>query len=95
MTILIILDLLEPQSTWDTLRDCIAVPLNWYFLKTKNRDVKPNPASAEAMTEHQRTDEYLTFSQAQDIYSSFFINPKPRRHLFWRYSLVWQKSTAT
>ena len=34
---------------------------------------------------------YLTYLQAKEIYISFFKTAKVRRHLFWRYSVVWQK----
>ena len=33
--VLIIIDLLEHQNIQDSLYDCIAVPLNWWFIKTK------------------------------------------------------------
>ena len=72
----------------------IAVPLNWWYLKTKNRHIKLDPtaaAAAAAMREHQRTDRYLTLSQAKAIYPRYLTGVKVRRHLFWRYSVVWQK----
>ena len=89
--VLLILDLIEHQDIRDTLYDCIAVPLNWWFQKTKNKHVKLDPVAAEAMREHIRMDKYLTYSQAKDIYISFFKTAQLRRHLFWRYSVVWQK----
>ena len=92
--ILLILDLLEHQDIWDTFNDCIAVPLNWWFLKTRNKHTVFDPIAAEAIREHLRTDEYLTYSQAKEIYTNFLKTPKVRRHLFWRYSVVWQKPTA-
>ena len=91
---LLILDLLEQQDIWDTLSDCIAVPLNWWFLQTRNKHTVFDPIAAEAMREHLRTDEYLTYLQAKEIYTSFLKTPQIRRHLFWRYSVVWQKPTA-
>ena len=91
---LLILDLLEHQNIRDTLNDCVAVPSNWWFLKTKNRHIKFNPVAAEAMREHLRTDEYLTYSQAEEIYTGWLKTAKVRRHLYWRYSVVWQKPTA-
>ena len=91
---LLILDLLEQQNIWDTLNDCIAVPLNWWFIKTRNKHIEFNHIAAEAMREHLRTDKYLTYSQVKEIYTSFLKTPKVRRHLFWRYSVVWQKPMA-
>ena len=91
---LLILDLLEQQNIWDTLNDCVAVPLNWWFLKTRNQHIEFDPIAAEAMREHLRTDKYLTYSQAKEIYTSFLETPKVKKHLFWRYSVVWQKPMA-
>lgn len=89
--VLLILDLLEHQNIRDILYDCIAVPLNWYFQRTKNRHVEFDPVAAEAMREHQKSDRYLTFSQAKAIYSKYLKTAKTNRHLFWRYSLIWHK----
>ena len=92
---LVILDLLEYESLGDTLSDCIAVPLNWLFQMRKNRHIQKSPEAAEAMREHLRTDEYLTLSQARRIYTNSLKGAKLRKHLFWRYSVVWEKSVAT
>ena len=92
--VLIVLDLLEHHNLMDTLSDTIAVPLNWWLLKVKNGHLKPNPEATAAMKEHLRTDKYLNFSQANKVYISLLETAKVRRHLFWRYSVVWQKPTA-
>lgn len=91
---LVILDLLDHENLRDQLSDVVAVPLNWLFQMLKNRHIQPSPEAAAAMREHLRTDQYLTFSQARQIYSSVFHEAKVRKHLFWRYSTVWQKPTA-
>ncbi|WP_019507898.1 bifunctional 2-polyprenyl-6-hydroxyphenol methylase/3-demethylubiquinol 3-O-methyltransferase UbiG [Pleurocapsa sp. PCC 7319] len=89
--VLIILDLLKHHNIQDTLIDLIAIPQNWWFLATKNQHIQPSPEAVEAMREHLRTDEYLNFSQVKKIYTNSLKTPKIRRHLFWRYSVVWDK----
>ncbi len=89
--VLVILDLLKHQNLKDTLSDCVAIPLNWWFLKTKNKHFQPSAEAVAAMKEHFRTDEYLNLSQARKIYQDLFKTAKVRRHLFWRYSVVWHK----
>lgn len=89
---LIILDLLEYESIRDKLSDFLAVPLNWILQTLRNKH-KPSPEAAAAMREHLRTDKYLTLSQARQIYTKFLKNVKLRKHLFWRYSIVWEKPT--
>jgi len=90
---LVILDLLEHESIQDKLSDFIAVPLNWGFQMLKNRHINHSPEAAEAMREHLRTDKYLTLSQARQMYTRAFKGAKIRKHLFWRYSIVWKKSS--
>lgn len=91
---LIILDLLEHGNWRDVLSDFVAVPLNWLFQALKNSHIQPSPEATAAMREHLRTDEYLTISQAQRIYTRSLREAKVRKHLFWRYSVVWEKPAA-
>jgi 2-polyprenyl-3-methyl-5-hydroxy-6-metoxy-1,4-benzoquinol methylase len=91
---LVILDLLEHENLQDKLSDFIAVPLNWLLQALKNRHIQQSPEAAAAMREHLRTDKYLTLSQAQRIYTSSLRRAKVRKHLFWRYSVVWEKLAA-
>ncbi len=94
---LVVLDLVELEG-FDRLSDVVAVPLNWVYQVVKNRGIQRclhrasrSTEAIEAMKEHLRTDEYLTMSQAKDVYSQFLSNVQLKRHLFWRYSAVWQK----
>jgi SAM-dependent methyltransferase len=89
---LVILDLLKSESIQDTLSDLMAVPLNLIFKILKNRRINPTREAIEAWREHGRTDNYLTLSQAKQIYTHFLPGVNVRRHLFWRYSVVWEKS---
>ncbi|MDJ0588471.1 MAG: class I SAM-dependent methyltransferase [Pleurocapsa sp. MO_226.B13] len=89
--VLVVLDLLKNHHLRGLLSDAIAVPLNWYFLKLKNRDVRVSPEAKAAMQEHIRTDKYLNLVEVKKIYTEFLTTPKIRKHLLWRYSVVWQK----
>lgn len=91
---LVILDLLEYENLSDRSSDAIAVPLNWILRLLKNRHIKPSPEAAAAMREHLRTDKYLTLSQAQSIYQRLLPGVQLKKHLFWRYSVVWEKPFA-
>ncbi|MBD2360133.1 class I SAM-dependent methyltransferase [Anabaena minutissima FACHB-250] len=88
---LVILDLLEYENIQDSLSDIVAVPLNLLLQMLRNRHIKSTPEAAATMLEHLRTDKYLTLSQAEQIYTKFLGKAKVRKHLFWRYSVVWQK----
>ena len=91
--ILAILDLLQQEFFQDIFSDIVAVPLNWWFLKTKNSNIQQSPEAIAAMQEHLRTDKYLTRSQIHKIYTDFLPEATIKKHLFWRYSVVWQKMT--
>jgi SAM-dependent methyltransferase len=88
---LVVLDLLESEGVQGILNDAIAIPLNWIFQVFRNRGVRPTKEAIEVWKEHLYTDKYLTRSQAQLIYGSFLAGGKVRKHLFWRYSVVWEK----
>jgi SAM-dependent methyltransferase len=92
---LLILDLIQPETILDRLSDVIAVPLNWIWQILKNRNIKQSPEAKAAWQEHFRTDKFLTLSQARQIYSKSCSGTKIRKHLFWRYSAVWEKPAAT
>ncbi len=87
---LAILDLLEQENIGDFSLDLIAVPLNWLF-SLKNRHIQQSPEATAAMREHLRSDKFLTRSQAKQIYLNSLAKAKIRKHLFWRYSVVWKK----
>lgn len=88
---LVILDLVKYEYPKDILLDIISIPLNLFFEIFKNKKIKPTDEEIQAWKEHSLTDNYLTLSQAKQIFPSFLEKVKIRKHLFWRYSLVWQK----
>ncbi|HAJ59288.1 MAG TPA: class I SAM-dependent methyltransferase [Cyanobacteria bacterium UBA8543] len=89
---LVVLDLVEHEPIQDFLSDVIAVPLHWIFNMLKNRRVRPTREAIEAWREHGSTDKYLTRSQAKKIYTSSLTGAIVKKHLFWRYSVIWEKS---
>jgi len=88
---LVVLDLLEHEIVRDGLSDVIAVPLSWIFQLFRNKRIRPTLEAVEAWREHGRTDKFLTQSQAQQIYTKMLTGAIVRKHLFWRYSVVWEK----
>jgi SAM-dependent methyltransferase len=91
---LVILDLVEHESLQERLSDIIAVPANWIWKIFKNRHIKRSPEAEAAWREHFRTDKFLTLSQSRQIYTKWCPGAKIRKHLFWRYSAVWEKPAA-
>ena len=92
---LVILDLVKYKYPQDTAIDIISVAFNWLIQKIQNRKTKLTQEELLAWKEHSITDEYLTFSEAKKIHSNFLEKVTIKKHLFWRYSVVWQKPLLT
>ncbi len=88
---LVVLDLVKNEGMGGILNDVVAAPLNWVIEMVKNQGRKPTPEAIIAWREHFLTDEFLTLSQAKQIYRSLLTGVIVRKHLFWRYSVVWEK----
>jgi SAM-dependent methyltransferase len=88
---LLFLDLIEYDEPQDLVRNAISILLSWGFRLIKNRRIKPTQESINAWNEHGRTEKYLTSSQIKKIYPEFLEQVKIKKHLFWRYSVVWKK----
>ena len=98
---LIILDLFEPERDlfkvegwWDLLVHVAACAVSGTLRLWHNGRLKPPREVRAAWEEHGKTDSYLTMSEACDLYESLFPGAIIRRHLLWRYSVVWQKPAA-
>ena len=46
----------------------------------------------DAWARHGLNDSYLTLGQVHDVCNSLLPGAEVRRHLFWRYSVVWKKA---
>ena len=92
---LVILDLIEYTYPKDIAIDIISVAFNWMFQILKNRNSKLTKDEIQAWREHSLTDKYLTLTEATKAYQKFLKKTTIRKHLFWRYSIVWQKSLST
>ena len=89
---LIILDLFQAEGLSDVLASALAVPAN-ILLKLINTGHLREPREVrQAWAEHGRSDSYPTLSQIRQICASVLPGAKVRKHLLWRYSLVWRRS---
>jgi ubiquinone/menaquinone biosynthesis C-methylase UbiE len=100
--ILIIVDLFEPERDLfklEGLRDLLAhitaCAVSGTLRLWHNGRLKPPREVRAAWEEHGKTDSYLTMSEARDLYAPLFPGAMIRRHLLWRYSVVWQKPAAS
>jgi SAM-dependent methyltransferase len=88
---LIILDILRMESLLDFFIGAAAFPLSSILKIIHNGFVRPTNEERQAWALHAKTDCFLTLSEARQIYSAHFEKPVVQRHLFFRYSAIWEK----
>jgi hypothetical protein len=89
---LAILDLCILEDIWtNALRDVMALAVSKGLRLLKTGKLAESRSIQEAWAAHGRHDSYLTLAQFRRISESLLPGAQVRRHLLWRFSLVWQK----
>ncbi|HVB72376.1 MAG TPA: class I SAM-dependent methyltransferase [Ktedonobacteraceae bacterium] len=89
--VLMALDLYQPRLV-DLPLNLIAVPANLLLKYARTDHLKEPAAARAAWAEHGQRDVYLTIPQVRALCQAVLPGARVKRHLFWRYSLVWKKS---
>jgi ubiquinone/menaquinone biosynthesis C-methylase UbiE len=89
--IFVCLDLYQSSNFSDLFFDSVAYPANLFLTLIKTGKPKPPREVREAYAAHGKTDTYLTLSQIERICADILPGALVSRHLFWRYSVVWEK----
>jgi SAM-dependent methyltransferase len=88
---LLILDLVRGNSIADIFSSLLAAPLN-FTLRSFHTQSLTIPAEVRtAWDEHGRTDTYPTIDEVKRACAEIIPGAKVKKHLMWRYSIVWQK----
>ncbi len=85
------LDLYQRSNLADLFFDTVAYPANKFLTLKKTGKFRPAKEIREAYAEHGKTDKYLNLPQIEQICAEILPNALVRRHLFWRYSIIWKK----
>jgi len=88
---LLILDVSRIESVQDFFVGAAAFPLSLILKVFHNGFARPGKEERRAWARHDETDRFLSFSEAERIYSSHFEKAIIRRNLFFRYSVIWEK----
>ena len=88
---LLVLDLFKAEGLADYTTTVLAVPINIILRLIKNGHIRESSEIRAAWAEHGRTDQYLTLSQVRQACALRLPKAQIRRHLLWRYSIVWKK----
>jgi ubiquinone/menaquinone biosynthesis C-methylase UbiE len=87
---LIILDLFQAEGLSDVLTSTLAVPAHIILRLIKTCHLREPREVREAWAEHGRSDSYPALSQIRQVCASVLPEARVRKHLLWRYSIVWK-----
>ena len=87
--VLLVLDLFRDAGVLDRLRSAVALVVD----RTTQPRRKESRNLRSAWAEHASGDAYLTIPRAREVYARTLPGCTFRRHLLWRYSVVWAKGS--
>lgn len=88
---LLVLDILEVEDFRDYLTASVSIPVSVFLNVFHNGLARTTREKREAWENHSKTDHCLTYSEAKRIYSQFLDGAIVTRHLFFRFSVIWEK----
>jgi len=91
--VLMVLDLYRAETVGDVLRSLAAIPLSVAYKWAKAGRVRQSEEARQAWEAHGANDVYPPVSAVRACCDQFLPGAVVRKHLFWRYSLIWQKPT--
>lgn len=89
--VFVCLDLYRRSNLGELLLDGVALPAGVLLKLLQTGRLRPPREVRDAYAEHGRTDTYLTLPQVERVCAGIMPGAEVRRHLFWRYSIVWKK----
>ena len=89
--VLLVLDLFQPEGLVDAFTNALAVPLSVGLRLVRRGRPLPPREVRRAWDEHGRRDTYLTLAQAREVCAEMLPGAEVRKHLLWRYSIIWRK----
>jgi ubiquinone/menaquinone biosynthesis C-methylase UbiE len=88
--VLLVLDLYRQGGPRDSASSMVAAPLSIALRAARTGRLRPAPAVRRAWAAHAPHDRYLTVPEVRRICASMLPGAQMRKHLFWRYSIVWR-----
>ncbi len=90
--VLLVLDLVASNSLVERMLDVFGLGVSGSLRLIHNGRLKPPAEVRKAWEQHGQHDHYSTVSQMQTLAHEILPGATVRRHLLWRYSLVYQKA---
>ncbi|HEX5886563.1 MAG TPA: class I SAM-dependent methyltransferase [Pyrinomonadaceae bacterium] len=88
--VLVVLDLVESNSLFERMLDVIGLGVSSGLRLIHNGRFKPPPEVRKAWEQHGKHDSYSTINQMRALADEILPGSSVRRHLLWRYSLVYR-----
>jgi SAM-dependent methyltransferase len=88
---LLIHDLFAPEGLFDLAASGVALWVNAGRQLIKFARLRPRKEVRDAWKEHGRHDTYLTIKEVRALRDELLPAALVKRHLLWRYSLIWRK----
>lgn len=92
--VLLVLDLYEAKGLADALAFAAAMPVNLGLRLIKQRRLRAPRAVRAAWAEHALHDSFPTLSEVRELCTEILPGARVRKHLLWRYSIVWRKAVV-
>src|SRR5882672_668997 len=89
--VLLVLDLFESAGLLDSLSNLLAIPVSVSLRLIHQGRLLPRREVRDAWAAHERHDIYPTISEVHALCADLLPGAKIRKHLLWRYSIVWRK----
>jgi SAM-dependent methyltransferase len=89
--VLAVLDLVADAGARDRLLSAAALPLGAALRLARTGRLRMSADARRLWEEHGRHDVYPTLAEARALAAALLPGARVRRHLFWRYSLVWRR----
>ena len=90
--VLVVLDLVASEGLADRMRDVIGLGVSPMLRLFHNGRLQSPPEVRKAWAQHGKHDSYSTVTQMRALATEILPAADVRRHLLWRYSLVYRKS---
>lgn len=89
--ILVILDLVESSSLVERMVDVVGLGVSLSLRLIHNGRLQPPVEIRKAWEQHGKHDHYATIEQMRALADEILPGSRVKRHLLWRYTLVYQK----
>jgi ubiquinone/menaquinone biosynthesis C-methylase UbiE len=88
--VLVVLDLVESNSLVERMLDVVGLGMSGGLRLIYNGRLNPPPEVRKVWEQHGKHDSYSTVSQMRALADEILAGSTVRRHLLWRYSLVYK-----